>query len=187
MFFHQPHQTHSDVSSREAHLVFLDTEFASFDFPYLLSIGCAVAGSQASFYAELSDPENSHTCSDFVRQHVFCHFEGGVAHQSSAQIFERFNAWAEALGSDGKPVYLISDAPSYDAQPLMHWQKRHGQKWTKALRPMALHSFSLASECPLQAFEDALGRKYREHHALDDALYNKFAFEFFGGRIYLAR
>ena len=68
----------------------------------------------------------------------------------------------------------------------MFWQKRHQKKWAKVCRPLILHSFSLAAECPISVFENVICRDYREHHALDDALYNKFAFEFFGGRVYLA-
>lgn len=163
-------------------IVFLDTEFMSFEAPYLLSIGCVVNNSDESFYFEVSDPENSHMCSEFVKKHVLCHLEGGEHAKTSLDGFNSFNYWISSLaGGTDRKIILVSDSPSYDAHTLALWKSRHEKEWSPSITPMSLQKLLYNR---LNSLEFSSSRNYREHHALDDAKRNRDFFNYLDGKIH---
>jgi 3' exoribonuclease, RNase T-like len=154
-------------------LVFIDTEFVSFEAPELLSIG-AIASTGEKFYRELRDPARSHLCSQFVKDNIIPLFDLGDSMQDSSQVMIDWHEWTKMLGEKyGKEVILVSDAPSYDIQPLKSWGERHEEdpfkNTYKSLIGIKIHHNDLDEE---SFFLKEVGSIYRCHHALDDAIMN---------------
>lgn len=167
------------VTAQNHHLVFLDTEFAAFEYLNILSIGAICAGSHHTFYRELNNPAQPHLCSDFVRANVLPLFDGGSVSVSSEKALQDFFDWLTFLKKeDPKPIAIISDAPSWEAAVLQNWLDRHEAEVPEHLWNGRVYSFRTNDQgAEIKDFESFLGRPYREHHALDDAKLNCFAFE----------
>jgi hypothetical protein len=138
-------------------LVFLDTEFTSFEEPYLVSAG--LVANQRQFYFEVAGISPL-ICSSFVRKTVLPLLEGAVL--KPAHIAEQL---AEFLESCGSRITFVCDAPRYDVVLLepflparLHWE-------------YAVPSFpDSASELIFKtAHDNAYICGLRRHHALDDA------------------
>jgi 3' exoribonuclease, RNase T-like len=165
---------HSKIKQNQ--LVFIDTEFVSFEHPYLLSIGATTLDGE-TFYRQLSDAQHTHLCSSFVRETVLPLFED-YAYSTSLKAFVDFQAWLTALSIKRGPIFLMSDSPMYDTVPLRHWTERHELPWSPAvLNKLLLHSFSLNRHVDEADFVAHLGRPFKRHHALDDAKQNAFFFK----------
>ena len=137
-------------------LVFLDTEFTSFDEPYLISAGL-VAGSR-EFYFEIAGI-TSDICTPFVRQTVLPLLGGPVL-----RPIEVSNQLATFLAPCGPDVTFFCDAPRYDIELLRPFLPA-SLRWNYAVpsfaEPADEEKFNRALEGAFQ------GR--RRHHALDDA------------------
>ena len=138
-------------------LIFLDTEFTSFEEPYLVSAGL-VAG-ERELYFELAGI-SAEICSPFVQATVLPLLSGPVL-----EPIEVSNQLAAFLESCGPDVTFFCDAPSYDIvllRPFLPGDLR----WK-----FAVPSFGdYASEQIFnQAQENAFAGGLRRHHALDDA------------------
>lgn len=149
-------------------LIFFDTEFTELGIdPRLISIGLIDESGERTFYAELTDTWQAADCSDFAREAVLPHLEGGAMLMSMRELGERLKAWLESFGD---PVKLATDSISWD----WPWiQEIFGEldAWPANLdgHPLILQqgsAFNLAIE---QAFTDGL----RRHHSLDDAKANR--------------
>lgn len=138
-------------------IIFLDTEFTSFEEPYLISIGL-IAG-EHDLYFELSGV-SSEICSPFVQTNVLPLLTGPVLEpiECSARL-------AAFLARCGSEVTFFCDAPRYDITLLTPFLP-NGIRWKFAV-PSFLDG---ASE---QRFElereKAFASGLRRHHALDDA------------------
>jgi len=148
-------------------LIFLDTEFSSFEHPRLISIGMA-AESGEEFYAELADDWQRWHCSDFVKRHVLTLLEGGRHRIDKETARQRAFDW---LTGFGRTVRIVSDAPDYDYKLLL---RLLGRPLPANLHPAPLCFDSVYFPVDLRpCIQDARSRNHKdgkpEHHALNDA------------------
>lgn len=137
-------------------LVFLDTEFTSFDEPYLISAGLVADGRELYFELEGITPS---ICAHFVQQTVLPLLGGPVL-----RPIEVSNQLAAFLSPCGAEVTLVCDAPRYDIELLRPFLPA-SLAWNYAVP-------SFADAAHEDNFNRALERAFqglRRHHALDDA------------------
>jgi hypothetical protein len=169
--------------------IFFDCEFTKLQLPLdpepneLISIGC-VSDDGRKFYAEnattLARPE---IFSEFVRDNVIPLLDGGDVVMSYENIAKLLKIYIESFGVNGdeKNVKMWSDAPHFDWQHVKHMLDTYG--WPKNLiqQPVTLSfessiqntRFQNAVENAFNTFKPAL----RRHHALDDAIANRYGFQ----------
>jgi hypothetical protein len=149
-------------------LIFFDTEFTELGLDArLISIGFVSESGQHEFYAELEDTYQLDDCSDFVRESVLPHLQGGNGRMSLQELTVKLGNWLEGFE---EPVQLATDS--------LHWDWPWVQKFFKdphlwpinlAAKPLVLGEnpeLGLAIEA---AFTGGLCR----HDALDDAKANR--------------
>lgn len=172
-------------------LIFFDCEFSELGLdPKLISIGFVSEDGARELYGELSDTYQLSDCSDFVREAVLPHLQGGDARMTMRELAVRLVHWLIAFG---EPVQLATDSLSWDwpwigelyaeaaaylreatpAWPAIKDSPSRGEAVSRPAnvdgRPFVLTqspSFNLAVE---EAFASGL----RRHHALDDAKANR--------------
>ena len=150
-------------------LICFDSEFTELGIdPRLISIGFVSADGTRTFYAELSDTYQPSDCSDFVREAVAQHLQGGEARMTLNECAQRLVQWLKAFG---EPVQLATDSLTWDWPWIEELFTEAGTGWPEnvASRPLILSQtpeFNLAVE---QAFAAGL----RRHHSLDDARANR--------------
>lgn len=149
-------------------LIFFDTEFTELGLdPRLISIGFVSESGQREFYAELEDTYQLADCSDFVRESVLPHLQGGNARMSVQELTVKLGNWLEDFN---EPVQLATDS--------LHWDWPWIQKifsnpdlWPTNL---AAKPLIIGQNPELElAIETALSGGLRRHHALDDAKANR--------------
>lgn len=148
----------------ETTLIYFDTEFTELGIdPRLISIGFVSEDGTRTFYAELSDTYGPSDCSDFVREAVLPHLEGGAARMDMHELTLRLGNWLESFS---QPVQLATDSFSWDWPWIQEIFDLSGT-WPENVesRPLIL-SQSLAFNL---AVENAYANGLRRHHALDDA------------------
>ena len=137
--------------------IFLDTEFTSFEEPYLVSAGL-IAGNR-EIYFEVAGVSPA-ICSPFVQTTVLPLLSG-----HRLRPIEIATKLAEFLAPFGPEVTFFCDAPRYDIELLMPFLPV-GLQWKCAVpsfhNPKCEQIFDIAKET---AFASGL----RRHHALDDA------------------
>lgn len=149
-------------------LIFFDTEFTELGIdPRLVSIGLISEQGDRTFYAEISDTYQPSDCSDFVREAVLPHLEGGEARMDMHELTLRLGNWLESFE---QPVQLATDSLSWDWPWIQEIFDLPGT-WPENVegRPLIL---SQSPEFNL-AVEDAYATGLRRHHALDDAKANR--------------
>jgi len=137
-------------------LIFLDTEFTSFDEPYLISIGL-VAQDGRELYCETAGI-TSVICSDFVQHNVLPLLSGVTARP--IELAEQVKAFLAPYGSS---VTICTDAPRYDIDLFLPYLPAR-LNWNYAA-PYGEEHAQLFEDVRNQAFLNGL----RQHHALDDA------------------
>lgn len=157
-------------------LIFFDTEFTELGLdPRLISIGLVSEDGAREFYAELSDTYQLTDCSDFVREAVLPHLEGGAARMTMDELTLRLGNWIEGFE---QPVQLATDSLSWDwpwIQELFHIPGT----WPENLdgKPVSLYETvgaAFLERIVEQTFQSHVPR-LRRHHALDDARVNRLA------------
>ena len=152
-------------------LIFFDTEFTELGIdPKLISIGLVSEDGNREFYAELSDTYQPSDCSDFVREAVLPHLQGGEVLVTMHDLSICLVDWLTALNV---PVQLVTDSISWD-WPWMQEVFAEAGVWPgnvdgkpKQIRELAVFpAFN-------QAVEGAYANGLRRHHALDDAKANR--------------
>lgn len=155
-------------------LIFLDTEFADFNDPDLISIGL-VDENGREFYAELTDYRNE-VCSDFVREVVLPllkqHKNTVTGNQFT--VGKELNEWFKFYGDEVVTIcydynldfYLMADLLKLMPKEEMFSNIRSVNIWGD-LDPQAMDYY--------WAEVDAFGHK--QHHALYDARGNKYAYK----------
>lgn len=160
--------------------IFFDTEFSHLQGPLdpepavLISIGC-VAEDDQTFYAESSSFEVEH-CSEFVVETVLPLLEGDQFSMPYAMIAKQLKNWIESFKND---VSLYSDSPYHDFGYVQHMFDSWGWPSNLNKKPEWLvfghiqgERFENAVEHAFRSFKPTL----RRHHALDDAIANKYGF-----------
>ncbi|WP_440216646.1 hypothetical protein [Chromobacterium piscinae] len=141
--------------------IFFDTEFTQLSHEAkLISVGM-VSEHGGEFYAELADTWRLDDCSDFVKNDVLLHLEGGSAMLTKAELCLHLGNWLESFEV---PVYLVTDAPTWDWPWLDYiFDEDH-------LLPANLERSPVLftpSEEELETLHQQ--EQFRHHHALDDA------------------
>lgn len=152
----------------ETTIIYFDSEFTELNMDArLISIGFVSEDGTQTFYAELTDTYQLSDCSDFVREAVIQHLEGGEARMDMHELTLRLGNWLESFA---QPVQLATDSLSWDWPWIQEIFCLPGT-WPEnvASRPLIL------SQSPAfnQAVEAAFGTGLRRHHALDDAKANR--------------
>jgi len=146
--------------------VFIDTEFTDFLDPQLISIGL-VAETGEEFYAEL--PYDIKACSAFVKEAVLP-LLGYAPHAEASkdEMYEKITQWLSVVRPAGEDVFICYDYQTdwdlfYDVLDgcVPPWCKRRlvADRINEALR----YEYHKKNALP-------------EHHALNDAKANRYAF-----------
>ena len=143
-------------------LVFLDTEFTSFERPELLSLAL-VAEDGREFYAELADyPESQ--CSEFVHETVLPLF-GRVPQAAcdSAKLALRLRSWFETLP---EPAIIV-----FDFQTDWHLLAgaMPGRPLDNLAEPLCLDRHTISHPIFERAKSLIYTQDWPPHHALADA------------------
>ena len=162
--------------------IFFDCEFTKLQQPLdpepneLISIGC-ISESGERFYAENSC-YRVERCSEFVVESALPLLDGFDYLMHYSMIAKQLRTWIESF--DGE-VKMWSDAPYWDWQHVKHMFDNYG--WPANLKREAVHltfpssiqttRFKAAVEDAFRSFEP----KLRRHHALDDAIANRYGFQ----------
>lgn len=146
--------------------IFLDTEFTDFIHPHLISLGMA-SESGEEFYAEVPYPDKE--CSAFVREAVIP-LLGRVPNSacSTEELRTKIISWLDIVRSRGEEVEicvdyqtdwdLFVDALDYRVPP---WCRM--RMVAKNINELLLYEFHKKNQLS-------------EHHALYDAMANRYAF-----------
>lgn len=161
-------------------LVFFDTEFTDLHRDAkLVSIGLVSEGGDRSFYAELSDAYEPNECGDFTRETVLPLLEGGAALMTMDEVSLRVGDWIKGFR---QPMKLATDSLEWD-WPWIQKLFTAPQAWLTNLdsKPEILLFDADVGEKFNDALERAFAGGLRQHHALDDAKANRFAWIAAGG------
>jgi hypothetical protein len=152
----RPHELVVSTLER-ALIIFLDTEFTSFEEPYLISIG--LVADENELYFELSGITRE-VCAPFVQDNVLPLLTGPML-----TPIEGAKQLAAFLALYGPEVTFFCDAPRYDITLLTPFLPG-GLHWN-----FAVPSFQDAACEDLFELirENAFANGLRRHHALDDA------------------
>jgi hypothetical protein len=163
--------------------IFFDCEFTKLQLPLdpepseLVSIGC-ISEEGKRFYAEnsttLARPE---IFSEFVIENVVRLLEGGKYLMPYADVARTLKDWLENF--DGE-VKMWSDAPYFDWQHVKHMFDTYGWPSNLVQKPVQL---TFSSSIQNMRFQNAVESAFktiqpplRRHHALDDAIANRYGF-----------
>lgn len=161
--------------------IFFDTEFSHLQGPLdpepavLISIGC-VSQDDRKFYAESSSFQVEH-CSEFVVQTVLPLLEGGDVSMPYTMIAKQLKDWIESF--DDK-VTLCTDSPYHDFGYVQHMFDSWGWPANLNKKPHWLAFGYIMGVRFANGVEEAfrtIKPELRRHHALDDAIANKFGFQ----------
>lgn len=145
-------------------LVFIDTEFTNFADLQLISIGLA-ASTGEEFYAEV--PYSVEVCSDFVREVVIPLLDGANPCPYD-ELHVRLRAWFQVINLAGN-ITICHDS-EYDRTLLL-------KVFDNTLPPFL--NFRDVGSCninELLRYDFHRKNNLPEHHALNDALANRYAF-----------
>ena len=161
----------SDSGAPCPKLLFVDTEFTDLHADArLISIGLVSDDDQRRFYAELSDTYRLSDCSDFVKETVLPLLQGGDALMTRAELRAQLHAWLSDFRVD---VQIATDSPDWDWRWLQFIFPASTWPENVITRPFLLQFEGDTGELFNGAVESAWAR-LRHHHALDDALANRF-------------
>jgi len=164
--------------------IFFDCEFTKLqqdsddEPPEMISIGC-VAQDGKRFYAENATAlARADYFSEFVVETVIPLLDGGDFKMPYVDIANKLRLWVESYEDK---VKMWTDAPRYDWPHIEHMFDNYGWPSNLVRKPIAL-SFpnSIQQTRFFAGVEDAFKTfqpKLRRHHALDDAMANKYGFE----------
>jgi hypothetical protein len=176
-------------------LVFFDTEFTDITKDArLISIGFVSEDGKHEFYAELSDTYQLSDCSDFVREAVLPHLQGGEALMTMRELAIKITPWLLSLKEH---VQLATDSLAWDwpwmeaifaesgaflLENTIVWEdmKDSPKRLSGVARPKNVDGkpallHEIVSTPFLERAVNRTFRKYglRRHHALDDAKANR--------------
>ena len=143
----------------------------------LISIGC-ISEDGKRFYAENSTTIfRPQIFSEFVVEIVVPLLEGGKYLIPYAEIARTLKEWLESF--DGE-VKMLSDSPFHDWVHVKHMFDTYGWPVNLAQKPVQL---TFSSSIQNMRFQNAVESAFktiqpqlRRHHALDDAIANRYGF-----------
>lgn len=157
-------------------IIFFDTEFTELGIdPKLISIGLVSEDGIREFYAELSDTYQLADCSDFVREAVLPHLQGGECRMTMKECAKRLIDWLVSFGYS-EQLQLATDSISWDWPWIgeLFAEAGEGTPWPNvASKPLILSFDADTGERFNTALENAFSKGLRRHHALDDAKANR--------------
>ena len=154
-------------------IIFFDTEFTGLsEEPRLISIGLISEDGHREFYVELSDSYHFNDLSDFARDAVLPHLQGGDSLVTMRELRLRLQHWLTEFNC---PVTLATDSFNWDWPwvldifcDLNTWPKNL-ENYPVVLNFDYIPDIETFNEEVENAFMDGL----RQHHALDDAKANR--------------
>ncbi len=155
-------------------LIFFDTEFTDLGLdPRLISIGLVAEDGTRIFYAELSDTYLAHSCSDFVKDAVLPHLQGGDSRMTRSELSLQLGNWIESFECT---VSLITDSVDWD-WPFIQALFSLPGTWPENLShtPESLRESDGIKDAVDAIFKNQ--PKLRRHHAQDDAFANWMAWK----------
>jgi hypothetical protein len=164
--------------------IFFDCEFTKLqqesdsESNELISIGC-ISDNGKHFYAENSDVlSRPDSFSEFVIEVVIPLLEGGNSQVPYENMANNLRIWIESFDSK---VKMWTDAAAYDWPHIERMFDSYGWPENLIRKPITL-SFpnSIQQTRFFAGVEDAFKTfqpKLRRHHALDDAIANKYGFK----------
>lgn len=146
--------------------VFIDTEFTDFLDPQLISIGL-VAQTGEEFYAEL--PYDVRACSAFVKEAVLP-LLGYAPHAEMSKdvLYGELTNWLRLVRPTGKEIFICYD---YQTDWDLFYEVLDGRVPSWCRRRMVADRIN-----ELLRYEFHQQNKLPEHHALNDARANCYAF-----------
>jgi hypothetical protein len=169
--------------------IFFDCEFTKLQLPLdpepneLISIGC-ISDDGKRFYAENATVlARQEVFSDFVIDTVIPLLDGGEYVMSYENIAKLLKTYIESFGiiENAKTVKMWSDATYFDWPHVKHMFDKYGWPVNLVHEPVAL---SFASSIQITRFQAAVENAFktlkpalRRHHALDDAIANRYGFQ----------
>lgn len=172
-------------------LIFLDTEMTDLCADRkLISIGIVSEDGSREFYSELIGTYQSSDCSEWVRENVLPHLQGGDALMTMRELALRLLDWTKDFGE----VQFATDSITYDwpwieliwaelgaycieSSPVWEDMKNSPSRLANVGRPSNVDGkpFELQQTTAFQFALVAVGSGLRSHHALDDAKANRLA------------
>lgn len=151
--------------------VYFDTEFTGLMAnAKLISIGLIEDNGESEFYAEIKEGYTKEECSQFCKEQVLVHLEGGKFERTHEQLKNGLRQWIENFHC---PVLLVCD----------------NKKDKQQLRILYPEGLPINAKIHVMGWWENLKRKYknrnniiylnfalRPHHALDDAKANRQMF-----------
>ena len=145
--------------------IFIDTEFTDADEPQLISVGLAAESGEV-FYAELQF--DYMLASEFVFEHVIPLLTPETSTLSYVEFRQKLGDWLNEVRPDGEDVEICFDSDSDFT--LLDYAARGVPEWC---RPR-----NVAAEVnDLFRYEFFRTRNLPDHHALNDAMALRYAFE----------
>ena len=147
-------------------IIFLDTEFSNFIDTELISIGL-VSQDDKKFYAEL--PVDRKECSDFVKEVVLPQL-GKIkgAQCSLEELNGRLRAWLESFKTADEPIVIAYDYAG-DWTLFCHALDNDPPVWVRGV-----NVYQYLNDLKQELFWQE--SKLERHHALHDAMANRFSF-----------
>ncbi|MET3109095.1 hypothetical protein AAKU58_003944 [Oxalobacteraceae bacterium GrIS 1.18] len=147
-------------------LIFIDTEFTNFINTELISIGL-VSEDDQKFYAEL--PIERKECSDFVKEVVLPQLGKIKGAQCTLdELNVRLRAWLEQFKMDDQPIDICYDS-GHDWTLFFHALNNEVPSWIRGV-----NIYPYVNDLKQELFWEE--SKLDRHHALHDAIANRFAF-----------
>jgi len=146
-------------------LIFMDTEFTDFTDTQLISIGLVTESNQ-QFYAELND-FNPRCCSDFVKEVVLPQLGKNPARvMNMEQLRKKLTAWLFQFAKHNPVICYDYDG---DWTLFEHAMQDDIPSWLSNK-----NVYAKINDLVLEQFFLATGLS--EHHALHDAMANRFSY-----------
>lgn len=147
-------------------LIFIDTEFSDFINTELISIGL-VSQDDKKFYAEV--PIERRDCSDFVKEAVLPLLGEIKGAQCTLEVLNvRLRAWLNQFSTDDEQVIICYDS-GHDWTLFFHALNNDVPAWIRGV-----NIYPYVNDLKQELFWQE--SKLERHHALHDAMANRFAF-----------
>ncbi len=156
--------------------IFFDTEFTHLPGlldlvpPGLVSIGC-VSQNDTKFYAENANFQVE-LCSNFTTEVVLPFLEGGDVSMPYQMVSKQLKEYIENFESE---VTMWCDSPYHDWPFIEHMFDHWGWPSNLAKKP-SWHTKDLDFITGVEQAFNTFVPKLRRHHALDDAIANRYGF-----------
>lgn len=147
--------------------VFIDTEFTNLSVPKLISIGLVSENGEESYF-EVEHQDSD--CSDFVRENVLPSLSNSPdTKRKQNELSQELIAWFNVVKTSSEQNIEICYDADIDWVLFSHLFDMHVPQW---IRPLNIE-YQISLLLHHSFYKE---NKLREHHALNDARANAFAY-----------